>query len=121
MKYIILILLIFFGAQLTLKADVKNWTLEQVGFLWDETEDAMEDESRIQQADRRRAKSPETMSPLFKQLQQEEFLKYEQRLADEEEARLFEKWGEAGPPEEEVYHPPPNFMDAIKDPMNMTL
>ena len=33
MKYIILILLIFFGAQLTLKADVKNWTLEQVGFL----------------------------------------------------------------------------------------
>ena len=33
MKYIILILLIFFGAQLTLEADVKNWTLEQVGFL----------------------------------------------------------------------------------------
>lgn len=56
----------------------------------------MEDENRIQQADRRRAKSPETMSPLFRQLQQEEFLKYEQRLADEEEARLFEKWGEAG-------------------------
>jgi hypothetical protein len=96
-------------------------SLEQVGFLWDESEDATEDESRIQQADRRRAKSPETMSPLFKQLQQEEFLKYEQRLADEEAARLFEKWGEAGPPEEEVYHPPPNFMDAIKDPMNMTL
>ena len=61
------------------------------------------------------------MSPLFRQLQQEEFLKYEQRLAEEEERRLFEKWGEAGPPEEDVYRPPANIMDAIKDPMNMTL
>ena len=33
MKYTFLILLIFFGTQPTLKADVKNWTLEQVGFL----------------------------------------------------------------------------------------
>ena len=33
MKYIILILLIFFGTQPTLKADVKTWTLEQAGFL----------------------------------------------------------------------------------------
>ena len=33
MKYTILILLIFFGTQPTLKADVKSWTLEQVGFL----------------------------------------------------------------------------------------
>ena len=33
MKYTILILLIFFGTQPTLKADVKRWTLEQVGFL----------------------------------------------------------------------------------------
>ena len=32
MKYIFLILLIFLGRN-TLKADVKNWTLEQVGFL----------------------------------------------------------------------------------------
>ena len=96
-------------------------SLEQVGFLWDETEDDVEDESRVQQADRRRAKSPDTMSPLFRQLQQEEFLKYEQRLAEEEERRLFEKWGEAGPPEEDVYRPPANIMDAIKDPMNMTL
>ena len=33
MKYTILILLIFFGTQPILKADVKSWTLEQVGFL----------------------------------------------------------------------------------------
>ena len=33
MKYTILILLIFFGTQPTLKADVKRWTIEQVGFL----------------------------------------------------------------------------------------
>ena len=33
MKYTILILLIFFGTHPTLKADVKSWTLEQVGFL----------------------------------------------------------------------------------------
>ena len=33
MKYTILILLIFFGTQPTLKADVKTWTLKQAGFL----------------------------------------------------------------------------------------
>ena len=33
MKYIILIFLIFLGMHPTLKADVKNWTLEQVGVL----------------------------------------------------------------------------------------
>ena len=99
-------------------------TLEQVGFLWDENEDDVETESRINKADKRRAKSPDTMSPLFKQLQQEEYLKYEQRLADEEEARMLAKWGESGKPPEEfsgLYRTPANIMDAIKDPMNMTL
>ena len=33
MKYIFVILLIFFGITPTLKADVKTWKLEQVGFL----------------------------------------------------------------------------------------
>ena len=33
MKYIFVILLIFFGTTPTLKADVKTWKLEQVGFL----------------------------------------------------------------------------------------
>ena len=62
--------------------------------------------------------------PVFKQLQQEEYLKYEQRLADEEEARMLAKWGESGKPPEEfsgLYRRPANIMDAIKDPMNMTL
>ena len=33
MKYIFVILLIFFGTTPTLKADVKTWKLQQVGFL----------------------------------------------------------------------------------------
>ena len=33
MKNIVFILIIFFGAISTLKADVKKWKLEQVGFL----------------------------------------------------------------------------------------
>ena len=33
MKYTIFVLLIFFGTIPTLKADVKKWKLEQVGFL----------------------------------------------------------------------------------------
>ena len=81
-------------------------------------------ENRIHKADKRRAKSPDTMSPVFKQMQQEEYLKYEQRLADEEEARMLAKWGESGKPPEEfsgLYRRPANIMDAIKDPMNMTL
>ena len=52
-----------FGNEIDRQAKLE--TLEQVGFLWDENEDNVEMENRIHKADKRRAKSPDTMSPSF--------------------------------------------------------
>ena len=67
-------------------------TLEQVGFLWEESEDSEATETQpYADAPKRRARTRSEFSPMFQQMQQQEYLKYEAELAEEAERKKQEE------------------------------